>query len=94
MLPIADQHTINNIKGSADIVEEIDALTTILGFCKPDIEATDEEKKAMPIWSLLKVTESGTIFPILTEMKWGAGLCVFNQVWNDRAAVDYKFRKF
>jgi hypothetical protein len=92
LLPHADQYTLNDIKGAADIVEEINELVTICGFCQPQTTGTDTEKKAMKIWSLLKITQSGTTYPITTTIQWAGGICSYNQVWNDRAGADYKFK--
>jgi hypothetical protein len=87
--PKADQQNISDLRSTADIVEEIDEYTTYLGFCSPGTANT-----AAPNWSILKIEQSGGIFPILTTFRWANGLCAFNLVWDNRAGYDYKFKNF
>ena len=87
--PYAAWNNLSDLRGSADIVEEVDAVTTYLGFCQPGTGATSDPK-----WSIMRIEQSGAEQPIITEFKWAEGRCSFDLVWNDRATYNYKFRNF
>lgn len=87
--PIAHQHNYNILRGSADLVEEVNNLVTYLGFCKP---GTTSEAAAE--WSILKISQSSTVQPILTSFTWAEGRASFDLIWNNRAAYTYKFKNF
>lgn len=85
----ADKNQIANLKASADLIEEVSDLVTYLGFCASGTTGTDQ-----PTWSVLKITQSGTVQPILTSFLWADGKCSYNKVWNDRAGYTYTYKKF
>lgn len=90
--PRADQFTIADLRANADIIEEKTDNVTYLGFCKPGTEGTIAQKKAMPIWSIMKIESSGIVKPITTTFLWPRGLVSFCDVWNDRDALDYQLK--
>jgi hypothetical protein len=92
--PQADQYTLDQIKASADIIEEVSALVSYIGFCQPGTAGPNEEKKALPIWSIMKIVQSvpdGT-YPNETEMNFAGGIMGYNLTWNGRSGYDYKFK--
>jgi len=86
--PYASQYEIAQIRASADIIEEVDGLTTYLGFCEPKTILTSEAK-----WSIMRIVE-GAVLPKITTFQWANGLCAYNLVWDNRAAYAYSFKKF
>jgi len=85
----ADSNQIANLKGSADIIEEVDDLVTYLGFCQ---KGTTSENSLT--WSIMKIEASGTTNPIVSTFKWAKGLCSYNLQWSERAGYDYSYKKF
>lgn len=94
MFPQADQYTLADLQGAADIVEEIDANNSYLGFFDPSKDLTDEQKKAQPVCSILHVVRNQAAYPRTTEMKWAGGSFMYSYIWNNRAGATYKFKKF
>lgn len=96
LLPRADQYTLNDLKGIADIIEEASSLVTYIGIVKPQTEGTDEQKKAAAIWTIIKVEQSAEdgIYPNVTTILFPDGIASFSKVWNDRATYDYTFKVF
>jgi hypothetical protein len=88
MTPFASGFNMDKIRSSADIIEEVDGITTYLGFCQPGTTGTDQ-----PQWSIMKIVETGSL-PTLTVFKWATGSCAYNLVWDLRAGYDYKFKTF
>lgn len=82
---IADNNNLADLRSTADIIDEVSAAVTYLGFCETGTTTTAESK-----WSILKIEKVGTI----TTMKWAEGLCFFNLVWDSRAGYEYLFRNF
>lgn len=89
MIPAANSADIDRLKAAADLIEEVDELTTYLGFCQP---GTTSEEAAQ--WAICKITQSGTEYPILTSSKWAGGFCMYNLKWTDRALYEYSYKKF
>ena len=89
MIPKVNTGDIDRLKASADIIEEVDALNTYLGFCRSG--TTDE---AALEWSILKIVQTQEIFPVITRTLWATGYCAFNLAWSDRATYTYTYKKF
>jgi len=89
MIPASNSFNIDRLKASADIIEEVSALVTYLGFSRPG--TTDE---AAPEWSILKVEATAEDYPIVTRFKWAGGFCLYNLQWSERLTYDYQFKKF
>lgn len=94
LAPYASSRTVADLRASADIIEEVSANVIYFGFCKNGDYGTDDERQAAPIWSIMKVEISGDAFPITTKYLWAGGLCSYSQVWNQRADLEYKYKKF
>jgi len=88
MIPAASTFNIDKIRASADILEEVDGLTTYFGFCQPGTLSTDQEK-----WAIMQIVESAE-FPKLTTFKWATGQCAFHLVWDLRDTYEYLFKSF
>lgn len=88
MIPAASTFNIDKIRASADIIEEVDGLTTYLGFCQPGTLTTDEAK-----WSIMRIVEFGAL-PTVTTFRWASGQCAYHLVWDDRATYEYLFKTF
>lgn len=88
MIPSASTFNIDKIRSSADMIEEVDGLTTYLGFCQPGTLTTDEPK-----WSIMRIVEAG-VLPTLTTFQWATGSCAYNLLWDNRAAYVYSFKNF
>ena len=88
-LNIASHYNIDRLRASADIIEEVDGLTTYLGICEPGTTLTSEAK-----WSICRIVNSGPNYPILNYFTWADGVCCFNKVWDNRAGYAYQFKKF
>lgn len=93
-IPTASANNIDALRASADIIEEVSANLIYFGFCAPGDHGTDAERKAKPIWSVMRIDISGSSYPITTTYTWAGGVCAFTRVWNDRAALDYQIKKF
>ena len=89
MIPAASTFNIDKIRASADIIEEVSGLVTYLGLCQPGTVGTDEPK-----WSIMKITQSGDSFPLLTTFQWAGGSCAYNYTWDGRADYVYGFKTF
>lgn len=89
MTPSASTFNIDKIRSSADLIEEVDGLVTYLGLCEPGTVGTDEPK-----WSIMRIVQSGTAFPLLSTFKWAQGSCAYNLIWNNRASYAYGFKTF
>lgn len=89
MIPKANSSDIDRLRASADIIEEVDGLTTYLGFCKPGTTQTSD-----PVWSIMKITVSGNEYPIETTFLWANGYCSYNLAWDYRYGYNYAFKKF
>lgn len=89
MITKANSNDIDRIKATADIIEEIDGLTTYLGFCQRG--TTDE---AAPAWSIMKITQSAVDYPIVTRSLWAGGFCSYNLAWSQRESYSYSYKKF
>lgn len=87
--PYASNQVIADIRGAADIIDEVDELTTYMGFCFPGTTGTDEPK-----WSIMKIVQSGIETPVITTFKWAGGTCSYNHIWDNRAALEYSFKNF
>jgi hypothetical protein len=87
--PYAAHDNMSDLRGAADIVEELNPLVTYIGFCQQGTTGTN-----VPKWSILKITQSGTTVPIITKFEWAAGICSYNLIWDNRAVYEYSFRKF
>lgn len=86
--PSASTHHMDKIRSSADIIEEVDGITTYLGFCEPGTLLTSEPK-----WSIMRIVEAGAL-PTVTTFHWANGSMMYNLVWDLRAGYDYQFKKF
>lgn len=93
MIPFASHRDIDRLRSAADIIEQLDELTTYLGFCQPGTLTTAEDK-----WSIMKIVEAATgdpgELPTVTTFQWADGSCAYNLVWDDRADYDYYFKNF
>ena len=85
----ANSQDIDRIKAAADLIEEVDEFTTYLGFCLSGTTLDTEAK-----WSIMKIVQNGSAYPILTSMLWADGLCCFNLQFSARAGYIYSFKKF
>lgn len=85
----ANSEDVDRLKASADIIEEVDGLTTYLGFCAPG--TTDE---AAASWSIMKITQSAAEYPIVTRTLLAEGFCNYNLIWNNRALYTYTYKKY
>lgn len=85
----ADYTNLADLRSCADIIEETTDKITYLGFCQP---GTSDE--AAPVWSILKIEQSGIVQPITTRFKWATGLCCFNLKWTEKHTYDYQFKNF
>lgn len=92
--PYAATSNIADLRASADIIEEVSDNEIYFGFVQPGDYGTDAEREAAPIWSIMKVVISGTTAPIVTKYQWAGGIAGFSHVWNNRAALEYKYKKF
>jgi hypothetical protein len=92
--PRADQYTLDALKASADIIVEVSALVCYVGFCQPGTIGTNLQKKAMPIWSIMKIEQfqPDGLYPNATETTFANGIMGYNLVWNDYAGYDYSFK--
>lgn len=88
MIPFASHREIDRLRAASDMIEEVDGLTTYMGFCKPGTLTTAEEN-----WSIMKIVE-GEDLPKLTVFTWAEGSCAYHLVWDDRADYDYSFKNF
>lgn len=88
-LNIVSQYQIEQLRASADIIEEVDGLTTYIGICEPGTLLTSEAK-----WSICRIVNSGANYPILNTFTWADGICFYNKVWDNRAAYAYQFKNF
>ena len=88
MTPSASTFNVDKIRSSADMIEEVDGLTTYFGFCEPGTITT-----AQPKWSIMRIVE-GTDFPKLTAFTWADGSCAYNLTWDGREGYNYKFKTF
>ena len=89
-------NNIADLRATASIVEKVSDNVTYMGFCNvgsQNFEST-EAAEAAPIWSILKVTKTGVVNPIVTRMEWAEGLASYCHKWSERAAYSYKFPKF
>ena len=90
----ADQFTLNDLKGNADIIEEVSALVAYIGIIKPGTSGADPEKAAAAVWTIIKVEQSapdGT-YPNITTVKYADGMAIFNKTWNFRGSYNYIFK--
>jgi len=87
--PFITPDKVADLKGAADIIVEADALTTYLGFCEPGTLLT-----SAPKWAVCKIVQNGAAYPIETRCLWADGNFVFNQVFDNYAALTYKFHNF
>ena len=88
MVPFASGQNIDSLRASADIIEEVDGVTTYLGFCQPGTLLTSDPK-----WSIMQIVE-GAALPKLTVFKWATGSCAYNLIWDNRAGYAYTFKNF
>lgn len=88
MIPSVSTFNVDKLRASADIIEEVDGLTTYLGFCQPGTLGLDEPK-----WSIMRIVEAGAL-PTVTTFKWASGQCAYHLVWNLRATYEYLFKSF
>lgn len=89
MIPFATSAFLDQLKGAADIIEEVSATLIYFGFCKPGTAATSE-----PAWSIMKVDISGAVLPITTQFLWANGQANYSLVWDNRAGYLYSFKAF
>lgn len=89
MIPFASHRDISKLRSAADIIEQLDELTTYLGFCQPGTLTTAEAK-----WSIMKVVSDSATLPTVTTFQWADGSCAYNLVWDDRAGYNYYFKNF
>lgn len=87
--PVASTQNIDKIRASADIIEEVDGLITYMGFCEPGTVGTDGPK-----WSIMRIVQSGSEFPILSTFTWAQGSCAYNLVWDLRSTYAFGFKTF
>lgn len=85
----ANSQDIDRLKAQADIIEEADQFTTYLGFCKPGTTSLSAES-----WSILKIVQSASSYPIVTTSQWAQGLCSYNLKWTERANYTYSYKNF
>lgn len=78
-----------SLLAKADIMEEVDDLTTYLGFCQRDPGGYDQ-----PVWAVCRVQYSGTTKPRTLTIMWPDGLNQRTYKWTDRAGLNYKHRNF
>jgi len=89
-IPYASTENIDKIRASADIIEELaGGLVTYLGFCRPGTLLTSEST-----WSIMIITQSSDVLPIITVFNWAGGSCAYNLVWDNRAGYDFAFKNF
>jgi hypothetical protein len=69
----------------ADAIIEVDANTTILGYCEPGTTATSAAK-----WSICRIQKTGT----QTLLQWANGQRNNNLILDNHATYTYSFRKF
>jgi len=87
--PVASTQNIDKIRASADMIEEVDGLITYMGFCQPGTVGTDGPK-----WSIMRIVQSGSEFPILSAFTWAQASCAYNLVWDLRATYAYGYKNF
>ena len=80
---------IDSLRASADIIDEVDGLTSYFGFCSPGTIGTDEAK-----FSIMKITQSAAAYPILTTFTWANGSSAYNLVWDNWATYSFQFKTF
>jgi len=87
--PVASTQNIDKIRASADMIEEVDGLITYMGFCQPGTVGTDGPK-----WSIMRIVQSGSEFPILSAFTWAQASCAYNLIWDLRAIYAYGYKNF
>ena len=88
MTPSVSTFNMDKLRSSADIIEEVDGMTTYLGFCIPGTFTTDQAQ-----WSIMRIVESGKS-PTLTAFQWATGMCAYHLIWDHRADYEYLFKSF
>ncbi len=89
MLNFAHNSIIDNLKGSADIIEEASATVVYFGWCAPGCLGEDD-----PTWSIMRLDISGSSYPVVSTFKWASGQCDYSKAWADRATLQYYFKRF
>jgi hypothetical protein len=77
--------TINKLIRQADAIIEVDANTTVLGYCAPGTTNTSQAS-----WSICRIAKSG----ITTTITWANGQRNFNLILDNHNTYTYTFRKF
>lgn len=77
--------TINKLLRSADAIIELDANTTILGYCQPGTTGTNAAT-----WAICRVQKSGST----TTIMWANGQRNYNLILDNHSTYTYTFRKF
>lgn len=94
LLPKSGQMNLDQLKANADLIEDVSELVSYIGIIKPRTIGTTDQKKAAPIWTIIKVVQSapeGT-FPNTTEILYANGNASFCNIWNDRATLNYIYK--
>lgn len=96
MIPRADQYTLDSLKAQADIVDEVTELITYLGYFNPILDLSDAEKESTACCAVIMITQTapdGT-YPNKTKTAFAEGHFMYDQIWNNRATLNYKYKKF
>ena len=83
--------SVDQLKASADVIEQVSDTVTYLGFRNP-IPGDVMPDWDSPIWSIMKIEQSGNVYPILTTFTWMNGSMNFDQKWSERGNYQYYFR--
>lgn len=99
MIPFASSRNMDQLRASADIIEERDMAyvepglyITYFGFCQPGTLLETEPK-----WSIMRIRyEDGPPYWTnkVTVLEWAEGSCAYNLAWDLRAEYNYSFKNF
>jgi hypothetical protein len=93
LVPLAQTGMIGELKGAADIIEEVSETLFYFGFVNPT--PAEPAGTDTPTWSIMRILViPGDLLQSITLFQWADGQAAYGHTWDNRAEYEYKFKTF